>query len=223
MKCPGQDLQYWKPGDIYDVPCPKCGKNVEFFKDETARRCSACGHRFVNPSLDFGCAAYCPFAEQCIGALPEEAAAVRENLLKDRVAVAMKRHYRQDFHRIGRAVRRARWIERLGRESQAPLAVMLIVAYLRDMSTAEAQQLLTSLSAREELITQAIALLTNETVPSTEPLALVADLLADAETLVSWEDTPAGSDGERQMRLQKLQNTLRTEAGRHEAQALLAG
>ena len=34
MKCPGQDMRYWKPGDIFNAKCPKCGGTVEFFKDE---------------------------------------------------------------------------------------------------------------------------------------------------------------------------------------------
>ena len=37
MKCPGQDLQYWKPGAIYDSECPRCGRAVEFFKDDTGK------------------------------------------------------------------------------------------------------------------------------------------------------------------------------------------
>ncbi len=32
MKCPGQDSQYWKAGAVFDVKCPKCGNEVEFFK-----------------------------------------------------------------------------------------------------------------------------------------------------------------------------------------------
>lgn len=28
MKCPGQDMRYWKPGDIFDVSCPHCGKRI---------------------------------------------------------------------------------------------------------------------------------------------------------------------------------------------------
>jgi len=64
MKCPGQDTRYWKPGDIFEVKCPKCGNDVEFFKDDPARKCPKCGHRFLNPNLDFGCASYCPYAEQ---------------------------------------------------------------------------------------------------------------------------------------------------------------
>ena len=59
MKCPGQDTQYWKPGAIFEEKCPECGAAVEFFKDDTTRKCPKCGHRFLNPKLDFGCAAYC--------------------------------------------------------------------------------------------------------------------------------------------------------------------
>ena len=72
MKCPGQDTRYWKPGAVFDVKCPKCGKDVEFFKDDTTLKCSGCGHKFINPKMDFGCAAHCQFAAQCMGDLPEE-------------------------------------------------------------------------------------------------------------------------------------------------------
>ena len=29
VRCPGQDLRFWKLGDIFDVPCPHCGTAVE--------------------------------------------------------------------------------------------------------------------------------------------------------------------------------------------------
>ena len=133
MKCPGQDTLYWKPGAIYDVKCPECGKTVEFFKDDTARKCGHCGHRFVNPQMDFGCAAYCPYAEQCIGSLPEEVLAQKQDLLKDRVAVEMKRFYKADFKRIGLASRTARYAERIAKAQQANLPVVLCAAYLYNM------------------------------------------------------------------------------------------
>ena len=86
MKCPGQDMKYWKDNAIFDVACPKCGTSVEFYKDDTSRKCGSCGHRFVNPKMDFGCASYCQYAEQCLGALPEDFTGGRDNLLKDKVA-----------------------------------------------------------------------------------------------------------------------------------------
>ncbi len=71
VKCPGQDTRYWKKGDIFDVGCPKCGRDVEFFKDDVRRRC-ACGRVIVNPKLDLACAEWCRHAEKCVDGLPEE-------------------------------------------------------------------------------------------------------------------------------------------------------
>ena len=105
MRCPGQDSRYWKPGAVYDVACPHCGSQVEFFKDESTRRCKKCGNKIINPKMDFGCASYCKYAEQCIGELPPEVIAQRDNLLKDRVAVEMKQYFKRDFKRIGHATK----------------------------------------------------------------------------------------------------------------------
>ncbi len=140
MKCPGQETQYWKPGAIYEAKCPKCGYEVEFFKDEPSRKCRNCGERMVNPRMDFGCAAYCKYAEQCIGDLPPEVLAGREDLLKDRVAVEMKRYFKRDFKRIGHAGRVARYAEEIGRKEKANPAVILCAAYLHDIGIPEAER-----------------------------------------------------------------------------------
>lgn len=66
-KCPGQDIQFWKLDDIYEVDCPKCGSKVEFWKDDVYRRCRKCSHRFRNPKLNLGCAEWCQYAKYCIG------------------------------------------------------------------------------------------------------------------------------------------------------------
>ena len=140
MKCPGQDTQYWSPGAIFEVDCPKCGQSVEFFKDDTSRKCGNCGHRFVNPNMDFGCAAYCQFAEQCIGNLPPELLAQKDDLLKDRVAIEMKRYFKNDFYRIGHATRVARYAERIGKSEKGNMAVILSAAYLHDIGILEAEK-----------------------------------------------------------------------------------
>ena len=67
MKCPGQDTRYWKPGDIFDISCPQCGRKIEFFKDEVRRRCKSCGIQVTNPKIDLGCAEWCTYAQQCVG------------------------------------------------------------------------------------------------------------------------------------------------------------
>lgn len=148
MKCPGQDTRYWKPSAIIEARCPKCGTEVEFFKDDTTRRCGKCGHKFLNPSLDFGCASYCQYAEQCIGNLPPELIAQKEGLLKDRVAIEMKRYFKNDFKRIGHASRVARYAEKIGKEERGNLAVILTAAYLHDIGIKESERKYQSTAAR---------------------------------------------------------------------------
>jgi hypothetical protein len=140
MKCPGQDTQYWQSGAIFEVKCPKCDHQVEFFKDDTTRKCGNCGHRFINPQMDFGCASYCQYAEQCIGDLPPELLAQKEDLLKDRVAIEMKRYFKSDFKRIGHASRVARYAERIGKKEGGNLAVILSAAYLNDIGILAAEK-----------------------------------------------------------------------------------
>jgi hypothetical protein len=150
MKCPGQDTQYWQAGAIFDVKCPKCDHTVEFFKDDTSRKCGHCGHRFINPNMDFGCASYCQYAEQCIGDLPPELLAQKEDLLKDRVAIEMKRYFRSDFKRIGHATRVARYAERIGKIEGGNLAVILSAAYLHDIGIVEAEAKCQSTTANNQ-------------------------------------------------------------------------
>ena len=67
LRCPGQDIRFWKPEDIFEVKCPGCGKSVEFFKDEPKMKCRNCGRMVVNPKLDLGCAEWCLYAQECLG------------------------------------------------------------------------------------------------------------------------------------------------------------
>ncbi len=150
MKCPGQDSRYWKPDAIFSVPCPVCDRPVEFFRDESTRRCKNCGHKMVNPRMDFGCAAYCKFAEQCLGELPPELIAQKKDLLKDRVAIEMKRHFKQDFKRIGHATKVARNAEQIVKEEKGDAAVAISAAYLHDIGIHEAEKKYRSTGAGDQ-------------------------------------------------------------------------
>ena len=66
-RCPGQDRRYWNPDDISTVSCPACGYEVELFKDEGRRKCPGCGTVVSNPRVLESCAAWCAFAEDCVG------------------------------------------------------------------------------------------------------------------------------------------------------------
>ncbi len=148
MRCPGQDTGFWDQTAIFEVKCPHCGYNVEFFKDEPARTCKKCGHEFINPKMDFGCASYCKFAEECLGTLPPELLAERDNLLKDRVAIEMKRYFEKDFRRIKHASDVARYAERIVKEEGGNPAVVLPAAYLHDIGIKLAEKKYGSSEAR---------------------------------------------------------------------------
>lgn len=165
MKCPGQDTRYWKGDAIFEVPCPNCGHMVEFFKDEPTHKCKNCGAKVINPKMDFGCAAHCKFAAQCLGELPPELLAMREDLLKDRVAIEMKLTLKKDFKRVGQATRSARYAEKIAQAEGADLAVILSATYLQNVVVAPegetattvekvgaARAILKKLSAREDLV-----------------------------------------------------------------------
>ncbi len=63
--CPGRDRSSWTPDDIFDVACPACGTQVEFFKDDKRRRCPDCGVCIVNPKEARSCADWCASADKC--------------------------------------------------------------------------------------------------------------------------------------------------------------
>ncbi|TFG58807.1 MAG: hypothetical protein E4H36_14970 [Spirochaetales bacterium] len=68
-QCSGQDRRFWKPEDIHIVACHICGSEVELWKDEGRRKCRNCGAEGRNPRVESGCAAWCAFADDCVGAL----------------------------------------------------------------------------------------------------------------------------------------------------------
>ena len=143
MRCPGQDLRFWKPGDIFEIQCPKCGRRIEFFKDEVRRKCG-CGHEIVNPKLDFGCAQWCQYAEQCMGAVPEEVKAKRreeaKDLLRERISFEMKKYFGTDFKRVNHALKVARYAEQILKIEGGHPLVVLGAAYLHDIGIHEAER-----------------------------------------------------------------------------------
>ena len=73
--------------------------------------------QIINPKMDFGCASYCQHADQCLGTLPPELIAQKEDLLKDRVAIEMKTLLQKGFQ-DGSAMptRVASYAEEIGQE-----------------------------------------------------------------------------------------------------------
>ncbi len=187
MKCPGQDMKYWKADAIFETSCPKCVAKVEFYKDDTSRKCSSCGYRMVNPQMDFGCASYCQYAEQCLGALPEDFSGIREQLLKDKVAVEVKRALGDDFRRIRQVSATARFAENIGKAEGGNLPVILCAAYLQGLGQAAAGDILTKVGAREAMIDDIAAIIAETASGSTLP-SLEVKILEDALTLQRQDD-----------------------------------
>jgi len=189
MKCPGQDTQYWNQDSIFETTCPECDHPMEFFKDDATRRCGNCKKKIVNPKMDFGCAAYCKFAEQCLGTLPDEFVAKRDDLLKDRVAVEMKRYFGTDFKRIGHAGKVARFAEKIGKQEKANLAVVLCAAYLHDIGIKNAEEKYNSSAAKyQELEGPAVA------KQLMEKLGAKQELMDEVCEIIGHHHHPKGDD-----------------------------
>ena len=185
MKCPGQDMQYWTDDAIFEVNCPECDAIVEFYKDDTSRKCPKCEHRFVNPKLDFGCASYCQFAEQCLGTLPENFLGSREDLLKDKVAVLLKRHLKTDFKSIREATELARLGETICKQEGGNLAVVLCASYLHSIDQPTADDILKQSGASDILSTTIFNTITPQDASASE--AIESKILADSITLYTHQ------------------------------------
>lgn len=240
MRCPGQDSRYWQEGAIYEVECPQCGNSVEFFKDESARKCKNCGHRFLNPRMDFGCASYCKFATQCLGELPPELMAKREDLLKDRVAVEMKLYFKRDFRRINHAMKVARYAEKIVKDEGGDPGVVIAAGYLHDIGIKEAErkfnsaaaryqeeegppvarEILDRLGARPEMIEEVCDIIAHHHHPREEETSNFR-CLYDADLIVNLEETHRDQplDVERMARI--IEGKFLTETGKRLAREAL--
>jgi HD superfamily phosphodiesterase len=240
MKCPGQDSRFWQPGAIFESQCPNCGQAVEFFKDESTRRCKQCGHKFVNPKMDFGCASYCKFAEQCLGELTPELLAKREDLLKDRVAIEMKKYFQKDFKRIAHASKVARYAEEIVKAEQGDPSVVLCAAYLHDIGAREAlrkhqstdahfqeqegpevaREILARLGARAELITEVCDIIGHHHHPRDSETTNFKAVF-DADYLANLEEKGQASANDAGVSPEVVNGAFLTDSGRALAKNVL--
>ena len=166
MQCPGQDSRYWDGEAIFEATCSKCGTLVEFFKDDSKRKCKNCGHEVLNPKIDFGCASYCAYAEHCLGTLPPEMLAQKQDLLIDRVAIEMKKHCDNDFKKIAHATKMARYADKLSKTEEGNKAVVQIASYLQQAGVQPQERpslirdILSKLGASEGLIEEICTIIT---------------------------------------------------------------
>jgi HD superfamily phosphodiesterase len=190
--------------------------------------------------MDFGCASYCQFAEQCIGTLPPEVVAQQENLLKDRIAVEMKRYFKTDFKRIGHATRVARYAEQIGKSERGNLAVILAAAYLHDIGIHEAERkynstaakyqekegpeiarsIMIKLGAKEELIEEVCDIIGHHHHPRNEE-TLNFKVLYDADLITNLEEKHKKNSMETERLNRIIDKSFLTESGRQKAREVL--
>ena len=233
MRCPGQDPRYWTEDVVSDVPCPECGRAVEFFKDETSARCPGCGHKFRNPNLDLACAQWCAFAEECLGYAPDREAPPTSGpgALASRLIQAVKEVFEENPQRLAHALLVFQHAKELLSKEGGDPRVVLAAALLLDVDAADpppaaeaptsgtkpstAAKILRGMKLDDETIDQACSLLaacrSGEQLDTTE-FALVrdADLLARlTERRGLFDQLPSA-----------IQRDLRTQTARKRARGL---
>jgi HD superfamily phosphohydrolase YqeK len=193
----------------------------------------------VNPKMDFGCAAYCRFAEQCIGELPPELIAQKKDLLKDRVAVEMKHYFKQDFKRIGHATKVARYADQIVREERGDPAVVLSAAYLHDIGIHEAERkyqsteakyqeeegppiardILTKLGAQPDLIDEVCDIIAHHHHPRPEE-TINYKAVYDADLIVNLEENQSEQKLPKEKLAALIEKNFFTEPGRKLAKSI---
>jgi len=211
---------------------------LEFFKDDNARKCGKCGHKVLNPRIDFGCASYCPYAAQCLGELPPELIAKKQELLKERSAVEMKKYFENDFKRIGHATRVARLVDQIGglvMENEAGdynPAVAGIAAYLHDIGIKEAErkfnssspkyqhqegppvarEILAGLEANEGIVEEVCDIIGHHHNPGPDE-TMNFKVLYDADLIVNLEEKQKESSSDQEHLEQIVRNSFLTSEG----------
>jgi hypothetical protein len=107
----------------------------------------------LNPKMDFGCASYCPHAEQCLGSMPPELVAKQGDLFKDRMSIAMRRYFGSDARRIRHAMDVTSHAEAIGREEKGgDMMVIIAAAVFHDIGIKNAELKYNSSSAKYQHI-----------------------------------------------------------------------
>ncbi len=195
--CPGQDTAFWRPGDIYEIPCSECGKEVEFFKDDATRRCCNCGKLVRNPKLNLGCAQWCEHAVECLGYDPKEVMAAAEGgdaSLMDRLIEAMKSAHKNDQKLISRSLKILERAKLIMKQEGGEPRVVLAGAILHDLEPLAAEDLMKK-EGLDELTRDRVQAVLNDLAQNSRPAGLESKTVMDAISLVKLEEGQCGVDG----------------------------
>lgn len=221
MKCPGQDSRYWGSEAIFDVPCPACKTSVEFFKDEATRRCTKCGFRFRNPSIDVGCAEWCKYAKQCFGDVPltDDTTPLDKVSVLDSLVAAAREVVGENEPGVRRGMRVVAQAQELLMEEEGVPKVVFAAAILSDMKTPEmARRVLEKADVDAETAGIVLGLVRGKKVAGAEQERLV---VMDAVVLEKLVET-LGSKKKSTVDVKAVKKQLATKAARRRATKLVA-
>lgn len=134
-KCPGQDLRYWKPDDIFDITCPECGASIEFWKDDPKLKCPKCKKSITNPKLDLSCAEWCKYAKECLGTLASQ----NSSVLSDILIEEMRKVFGDDQKRINHTLEVLKYAEQILLVEGGEPLIVKAAAVLHDIGIHKAQ------------------------------------------------------------------------------------
>ncbi|WP_406677935.1 hypothetical protein [Moorella sp. ACPs] len=165
-RCPGQDRRYWKPGDIFEEPCPHCGGLIEFWKDDVTLRCPHCRKVVTNPRFDPGCAAWCSYASKCLG----EMAAVYQRqprVIRDRLEVEARKNLFHHRELLNLALKAAGFAEKIAREKGVQPLVAIAACLFYDLdagggkagSATLAREIMTRVGLEPAIIEQTVKII----------------------------------------------------------------
>ena len=152
----------------------------------------------------------------------------------------MKRYFKQDFKRIGHASRVARYVEQIGREEGANLAVVLSAAYLHDIGIKEAErkhqstaaryqeeegppiarEILTRLGAKQGLIDEVCGIIAHHHLPKEDETVNFKSLY-DADLVTNLEEKQKENPTEPEKLTEIIEKSFLTESGANLARKVL--
>jgi len=132
-KCPGQDRSFWKIDDIFEAPCPHCGEMIEFWKDDITIKCPHCKSFVTNPKFNPGCAAWCNYADKCLGAVAQEIQSQPE-IVKTRVEVNVRKYLFNQPELLGLSLKAGEYAEKLAEKLQVSPLVPVAAAYFHQIT-----------------------------------------------------------------------------------------
>lgn len=136
--CPGSSaLREPKPEEI---PCPKCGEQVEIWSDEIRGECPKCGHVVIREG-NVSCIEWCAMARECVGSEVFEGYMRNKGIvLRQRFIEELHAYFGSDTRRIRHAEEVLSFAERLLVREPGDWHIVIPAAILHDVGIKAAEE-----------------------------------------------------------------------------------